>query len=99
MTDTLVVLRKLAILREHLARLRVRRPPDAAAFAADIVLQDAAALSLLVTVQEAADIALHIASDEGWEVPGSFAEAFQVLVQHGVIDAELGRQLAAIAAL
>lgn len=99
MADAILVLKELAILREHVARMRQRRPAQLADFESNSLLQDAVALSLLVAVQEAADIALHVASDEGWTVAGSFAEAFEVLVQHGVIDAELCRRMVGISAV
>jgi uncharacterized protein YutE (UPF0331/DUF86 family) len=51
--------------------------------------QDAVGMSLLVAVQDALDIALHMASDEGWGVPASYADSFTVLASHGVIDAPL----------
>jgi uncharacterized protein YutE (UPF0331/DUF86 family) len=99
MTNVALVARKLAILEEHLRRLRERRPSELSIFASDTLLQDAVALSVLVVVQEAVDIALHIASDEGWEVAGSYREAFAVLQRHGVLDAALTESLAGAAQL
>jgi uncharacterized protein YutE (UPF0331/DUF86 family) len=99
MTDTTIVLRKLASLRNHVARLRRRRPTDAARFRSDVDLQDAIAMSLLVAVQEALDIALHMASDEGWGLPASYVESFELLAQHDVIDAALATELSKMAAL
>lgn len=86
MTNVALVARKLAILNEHLRRLRERRPKDLAALQTDQLLQDAIALSVLVVVQEAMDIALHIASDEGWELASTYREAFVVLERHGLLD-------------
>jgi uncharacterized protein YutE (UPF0331/DUF86 family) len=99
MTEPILVLRKLTILREHVDRLRRRRPSTVEAFRADLELQDAAALSLLVSIQEALDISLHIAADEGWGLPSSYAEAFQLIAQHGVIPGELAGDLGRLAAL
>jgi hypothetical protein len=42
MTNVALVARKLAILEEHLRRLRERRPAELATFASDTLLQDAA---------------------------------------------------------
>jgi len=89
MTNVPLVVRKLAMLDEHLRRLRERRPADVASFASDTLLQDAVSMSVLVVVQEAMDIALHIASDEGWELATTYREAFIVLERHGVIDPTL----------
>lgn len=99
MTDRLILLKKLAMLREHAERVRRRRPASQAAFEADIEVQDALALSFLVAVQEANDIAMHIAADEGWGLPGSYAEAFEILARNNVITAEHARELAAVAAV
>jgi uncharacterized protein YutE (UPF0331/DUF86 family) len=99
MTDSNLVLAKLSVLGEQLARMERRRATDLDSFRQDIDLQDALAMSLLVSLQEAADIALHIASDEGWGVAPSYAESFQRLAQHGLIDASLASRLANIASL
>ena len=86
MTDPIIVLRKLATLREHLNRARARRPATAGELERDPLLQDALAMSLFVTIQEAIDIAFHIVADEGWGMPGSYAEAFAILADKGAID-------------
>lgn len=99
MTNIALVARKLAIVDEHLRRLRERRPAELSTLKADTLLQDAIALSILVLVQEAMDIALHIASDEGWELASSYREAFVVLERHGLLDAPLTTSLAGAAQL
>lgn len=99
MTDAIVILKKLAMLREHVGRVRRRRPAAREAFEADIDIQDALALSFLVAVQEANDIAMHITADEGWGIPSSYAEAFELLAKNGVIDQEHARGLAAVASV
>ena len=99
MSDALLVLRKLTLLGEHVQRARRRRPTSAERFSADVDLQDATAMSLLVATQEAVDIALHIAADEGWGVPPSYAEAFELLASRGVVDAALARDLRGVVAM
>lgn len=99
MTDGLLVLRKLTILREHAGRVRRRLPKEGSSFAADIDCQDATAMSLFVAIQEAVDIALHIASDEGWGVPGSYGDAFHLLEARGVLEGPLSTTLAGMAGL
>ncbi|MBI3270903.1 MAG: DUF86 domain-containing protein [Planctomycetes bacterium] len=99
MTDPSVVFRKLTSLRDHAARLRRRRAGDCDAFRGDLDRQDALAMSLLVAVQDAADIALHIASDEGWGVPASYAGGFALLANHGVLEQPLAEKLSALSAL
>jgi uncharacterized protein YutE (UPF0331/DUF86 family) len=99
MTNEALVARKLAVLEEHLRRLRERRPATVEAFRADALLQDAVAMSVLVVVQEAIDVALHIASDEGWEVASTYRDAFLVLARHGVLDSSLATTLGGAAQL
>ncbi len=99
MTNVALVARKLAVLEDHLQRLRERRPAEVVAFATDRPLQDAVAVSVLVVVQEAMDIALHIATDEGWELASTYREAFAVLERHGVITAPLAVSLGGAAQL
>ena len=99
MTDRDVVFRKLSSLREHVSRMRRRRTVDLETFRADVDRQDAIGMSLLVAVQDALDIALHVAADEGWGVPASYAESFTMLARHGMIDAKLATALASMAAL
>jgi uncharacterized protein YutE (UPF0331/DUF86 family) len=98
-TDPILVLRKLTVLREHVARIRRRRVDDLEAFRADTDLQDALALSLLVAIQEALDIAMHICADEGWGIPASYADSFEIVARHGVIDPALASDLARMTAL
>lgn len=99
MTDPILVLRKLTILREHADRIRRRRGDDLEAFRADPDRQDALALSLLVAIQEALDIAMHVCADEGWGIPDSYAASFEMLAHHGVIDLELAMDLGHMTAL
>ena len=99
MTDRLIILKKLAMLREHAARIRRRHPPTREAFESNVDVQDAIALSFLVAVQEANDIALHLAADEGWGLPSSYAEAFDLLARNHIVTPEHARELAAVAAV
>ncbi len=99
MTDPIVLARKLALLREHLERAKRRRPNTLADLSSDVDRQDALALSVIVIVQEAIDIAFHLATDEGWGLPTSYAESFDILAQHGVIEPSLASALGAAARL
>jgi uncharacterized protein YutE (UPF0331/DUF86 family) len=99
LTDRAVVFRKLSSLREHVARIRRRRPDDLEAFKLDTDRQDAIGMSLLVAVQDALNISLHMSSDEGWGVPASYADGFGLLASHRVIDASLAAALANLATL
>jgi uncharacterized protein YutE (UPF0331/DUF86 family) len=50
-------------------------------------------MALLVAIQECIDIAFHIVSDERWGTPGSYAEGFELLAQHGVVSAALAQAM------
>lgn len=99
MTDEILVLRKLTILREHVSRVRRRRPDDVESFRDDTDVQDAMSLSLLVAIQEALDIAMHVCADEGWGIPASYAESFDILAQHDAINSPLAAELARVTAV
>jgi uncharacterized protein YutE (UPF0331/DUF86 family) len=99
MTDAEIVLRKLAVLRDHVSRARRRRPATVDELLGDQDLQDALCMSLLVAIQEAIDTAFHIAADEGWGVPASNAEAFEILARNGVLSAALAREMGSAASL
>lgn len=99
LTNRVLILKKLALLRERVAEARQRRPSSAEALQADAVLRDALALSVLVAVQEAIDLAFHIDTDEAWGVPGTYAEGFDLLAKHNVIDVELARKMTGAAGL
>src|SRR4051794_40863477 len=47
-TDPIVLVQKLAMLREHATRIRKRRPATVSAFEASLELQDAIALNVVV---------------------------------------------------
>jgi len=98
-TDRKTILDKLAIVREHMARARARRPDAREAFDANAELQDALALNVLVAAQEASDIAMYITADEGWGLPGSYGEGFDLLARNQVIGAAQAHAMTQIAAL
>ncbi len=98
MTDHLLVLRKLSVLNDHVGRVRRRRPADRADFD-NVDIQDPIAMSLFVAIQEASDIATHIASDEDLGLATSYAHGFELLGNHGVLEAELAKAMARMAGL
>ena len=99
MTDPGLVARKLAVLRDHVGRIERRYPVSADALRADEDRLDAICMSVLVAVQESVDIAFHLASDAGWGNAATYAEGFAKLAEHGVISAELARDLGGAARL
>jgi uncharacterized protein YutE (UPF0331/DUF86 family) len=55
-------------------------------------------LNLFVAIQACLDLAAHWLADAGWDMPGTYADVFAALAQHGVIPRELATRLAAAAA-
>ena len=91
--DREVTKRKLEALRRCLARIRARRPADAAALAVDEDAQDVLVLNLSRAVQLCVDIAAHCLADSNVPVPATMGEAFSSLAVGGTIDAELAGRL------
>lgn len=65
MTNRLLVLRKLSLLRERVLQARSRRSSSPDALRSNDVLLDALALSVLIAIQKAIDIAFHMATEGG----------------------------------
>lgn len=82
----------------RVARARARRPASPDQLRDDLLLQDALSMTLLVAVQEASDICFHIVADEAWGLPGSYAEGFELLAKHGVVDSETACSLSGMSA-
>lgn len=99
MTDTTLVLRKLTSLREHARRVARRRPDSVETYEQDTDCQDATTMSLFVAIQEAVDIAMHVASDEGFGIPGSYGDAFYLLADNSLVEHDLAVRLAGMAGL
>jgi uncharacterized protein YutE (UPF0331/DUF86 family) len=91
--DREVTQRKLEALRHCLARVRERRPADAAMLAREEDAQDVLVLNLSRAVQLCVDIAAHLLADSRQPVPATMGEAFVSLAASGVIDADLAGRL------
>ena len=91
--DREVIERKLEALRHCLARVRARKPADAATLAKDEDTQDVLVLNLSRAVQLCVDIAAHLLADSRQPVPATMGEAFASLATSGVIDANLAGRL------
>lgn len=97
MVDPGRVRRLLQTLSEYRARLVTLcdLPPEDykgdSAFAARYLVQACA--------QACIDIANHVIASSGWRTPVDFRDAFTVLAEHDVIDAELAERMRALAGL
>lgn len=99
MVDKAVLAKKLAAIQDAVGRIRQVLPPTAGAFRADRTVREVVTLNLFVALQEALAAATHWISDEGWDVPRSYGEAFTVLSDRGVLDHDLAVRLHAAAGL
>jgi len=89
-----VLAEKAAAIERHLQRVEARVPPAPAILQSGTDTCDSVILHLWQAVQIAIDLAMTIAVRSGQATPRTYAEAFQSLVQIGVLPAELGHRLA-----
>lgn len=69
MVDKAVLAKKLAAVRDAVARIREVLPDSAHAFRADRTTREVVMLNLFIGLQESIAIATHWLADEGWDVP------------------------------
>lgn len=93
MVDRRVIGRKLDQIEHHLERIRSLPDLSLEAFKNDVANQDIFLFNLTQAIQNCIDIATHIVSDEGWGMPGTQSEGFDILKEKGVIQAELTERL------
>ncbi len=72
-------------LRGHLEKLRFLAAVPQDTFLDDFTKAESAKYLLQVSIGCCLDIAHHIIADEGYRVPSSYADAFAVLSENGVI--------------
>ena len=99
MIDHSILARRVAAVRDAAERIREVLPAQPEAFAADRSSREIVTLNLFVAVQECLSLASHWLADEGWEVPGTYADVFRVLVERNVLDHDLAARMAAAAGL
>lgn len=98
MVDSALVAAKIASVADATARIRAVLPAAPEAFIADRTVREVVTLNLFVAIQACLDLAAHWVADAGWEMPGTYADAFAALAQHGIIPRELATRLPAAAA-
>jgi uncharacterized protein YutE (UPF0331/DUF86 family) len=99
MVDEAVLAKKIAAIRDAVARIRGVLPPTADAFAADRTTREIVLLNMFVALQEAISLAMHWLADEGWDVPQTYGDAFMVLADRHVLEHELAKRLRAASGL
>jgi uncharacterized protein YutE (UPF0331/DUF86 family) len=99
MVDRAILTAKVASVRDAVDRIREVLPPATESFLADRTAREVVLLNLFVALQECLALAAHWLSDEGLEVPQSYAQVFVKLAERGVVDRELAARLAAASGL
>jgi uncharacterized protein YutE (UPF0331/DUF86 family) len=88
MVDMGLINRLLLNLRGFRQDLREFESLKLDAFRTDVRTQRYAERTLHVAIECCMDICHHIISDQQWREPDSYADAFNVLSEHGVLTAE-----------
>lgn len=99
MVDEAVLAKKLAAIRDAVARIREVLPRSAAAFRENRTAREVVILNLFVGLQEAIALATHWLADEGWDVPQTYGDAFVALADRQILERELGSRLRAASGL
>jgi uncharacterized protein YutE (UPF0331/DUF86 family) len=86
MVDEPVLAKKLAAIRDAVARIREVLPGSAEAFLANRTAREIVILNLFIALQEAISLATHWLADEGWDVPQSYGDAFAALADRHILE-------------
>jgi uncharacterized protein YutE (UPF0331/DUF86 family) len=97
--DRAILAARIAAVRDAVARVRSTFPPSAETFLQERTAREVVTLNLYVAIQNCLDLAAHWLADGIWDVPGSYAEMFAALADHGVVDHALAQWLAAASGL
>ena len=85
MVDRDLVLRKLADLDLYLAQVSEYRGIGVQEYRADWKIQRIVERTLQMAIEVCVDIANHVIADRGLRVPATYAEAFDVLAEAGLL--------------
>ena len=89
MVDKILIGRKLALIDTYLSQIREFSKISATEYEKNWKTQRIVERTLQILVEECIDIANHIIADEGLRLPVGYADAFQVLMENGVINKRL----------
>jgi uncharacterized protein YutE (UPF0331/DUF86 family) len=99
MVDEVVLAKKLAAIRDAVARIRDVLPSSADAFRENRTAREIVILNLFIALQEAIALATHWLADEGWDVPQSYGDAFSALADRHILSPDLAHRLRAASGL
>ncbi|MBI3455479.1 MAG: DUF86 domain-containing protein [Candidatus Rokubacteria bacterium] len=86
MVDRELLLRKLADLARYLAQVSEFRDITAAQYGGDWKVQRIVERTLQMAIEVCVDVANHVIADRSLRVPATYAEAFEVLAEAGLLD-------------
>jgi uncharacterized protein YutE (UPF0331/DUF86 family) len=87
--DKLLIGRKLAQVDSYLGQIGEYSKIFPGAYARDWKTQRIVERTLQILIEVCIDIANHIISDQGFRLPTSYADTFQVLMENRIIDKRL----------
>jgi uncharacterized protein YutE (UPF0331/DUF86 family) len=87
--DKTLILRKLAELEEYLEQVKEYTGITAERYSKDWKAQRIVERTLQMMIETCADVAGHIISDKGFRVPATYADAFRVLYENGILNKDL----------
>lgn len=93
MVNPSIILRKISIIRECLAKLKKYSSLKKEDFLKQSEAQDVVLHNLMLAIQASIDLGAHLISDEGWGIPGTQAEIFRILQDKKVIAASLAKEM------
>jgi uncharacterized protein YutE (UPF0331/DUF86 family) len=94
-----LLLKKLLLIRDRIAKVRAALPARPEQIAQDERLEAFVSFNLFLLAQDSIDLATHLVAARGLAVPGSQREVFETLVAAGLLTAETGQAMAALASL
>jgi len=83
MVDKAVLAKKLAAIRDAVARIAEVLPATVEECRSDRTTREVVTLNLFLALQDSIGIATHWLADAGWDVPQSYGEIFTVLGERG----------------
>jgi uncharacterized protein YutE (UPF0331/DUF86 family) len=97
--DKAVLAKRIAGIRDAVARIKLMLPATAEEFAADRTAREVVILNLFVALQDTLALAVHWLADEGSDVPQAYRDVFTALGAGGVLPLDLATRLAAASGL
>jgi uncharacterized protein YutE (UPF0331/DUF86 family) len=97
LVDEALILRKLAQLETYQSQIEAYRQISSVQYRADWKTQRIVERTLQLMIELCVDIANHVISDQQLPVPTSYANAFEVLNQAGLVSGDLTKTMVQMA--